>query len=352
MSIEGLFLERMSAAFSVLGLGLLMYGLYLVFSPFIPAISWAAVLVLTTWPIYRRLTILWPQSPSKSAGVMTAALALIFFAAVGPLLLTLSFEVERASVVAGEFISSEQLQLPAQLQELPLVGPLLTDQMHLLRLNRHEFAASIAEYKKPIMALATAAAKGIFATGATFFLCLFVSFFFFRDGDELARQANTAATKLGGERFVKLLESTKMTIKGAVYGVLLTSLAQGILAGVGYLVAGAPVPILLSAVTMLASLIPFGTPLVYLPVSILIVVNGAPTIYGVLLAVYCLVVVSSADNVLRPFFISQATSMPVLLSFFGVLGGLVTFGLIGIIIGPSIVAVGHALWNDWIDKRV
>ena len=224
--------------------------------------------------------------------------------------------------------------------------------MHLLRLNRHEFAASIAEYKKPIMALATAAAKGIFATGATFFLCLFVSFFFFRDGDELARQANTAATKLGGERFVKLLESTKMTIKGAVYGVLLTSLAQGILAGVGYLVAGAPVPILLSAVTMLASLIPFGTPLVYLPVSILIVVNGAPTLYGVLLAVYCLVVVSSADNVLRPFFISQATSMPVLLSFFGVLGGLVTFGLIGIIIGPSIVAVGHALWNDWIDKHV
>jgi predicted PurR-regulated permease PerM len=254
--------------------------------------------------------------------------------------------------VVNEWSKKEEFVLPPQISGLPFVGPMIKEQCDLIWKNKAEVAKNLERYQEPIVAFATAAAKGIISTTTTFFLCLFVSFFFYRHGKELARQVNLAATKLGGERFLQLVAALKGTVKGAVYGVLMTAISQGVLAGIGYVIAGAPIPVLLSFVTMMASLIPFGTPFVYIPVSILIVVQGAPFLYGALLAAYGICVVSMADNVLRPLYISQATSMSVLLSFFGVIGGLVSFGFIGIIVGPAIVAVAHALWNEWIGRAV
>ncbi|MFN8391782.1 MAG: AI-2E family transporter [Bdellovibrionota bacterium] len=343
-------LEQISGILSVGALVLLGYGLYLIFAPFMPAICWAVILVLATWPLYRKLCRLRPHAPTQNAFFMTGLMALLFVAAIGPLLVALSFEVDRASEMIDEWSMKEDLVIPHQLTELPYFGPLIQEQANLIWKNKAELGKNLDRYQEPLVALATAAAKGIFSTAATFFMCLFVSFFFYRHGKELARQVNIAASKIGGEQFLELVGAIKGTVKGAVYGVLMTALTQGVLAGIGYAIAGAPVPVLLSFLTMLASLIPFGTPFVYIPVAILVVAQGAPVLYGVLLAAYGICIVSMADNILRPFYISQATRMPVLLSFFGVLGGLVSFGFIGIIIGPAIVAVANAVWNEWLSR--
>ena len=119
------------------------------------------------------------------------------------------------------------------------------------------------------------------------------------------------------------------------------------LAGIGYAVAGAPVPVLLGFFTMVMSLIPFGTPVVYLPVAVIVVANGAPLLHGILLAAWGICVVSAMDNILRPLFISQSTNMPIVLSFFGVIGGIIAFGLLGIILGPVVLAIALMLWREW-----
>ena len=98
---------------------------------------------------------------------------------------------------------------------------------------------------------------------------------------------------------------------------------------------------------MVMSLIPFGTPVVYLPVAVVVVANGAPLLHGILLAAWGICVVSAMDNILRPLFISQSTNMPIVLSFFGVIGGIIAFGLLGLILGPVVLAIALMLWREW-----
>jgi predicted PurR-regulated permease PerM len=128
---------------------------------------------------------------------------------------------------------------------------------------------------------------------------------------------------------------------------LLTALAQGALAGIGFFVAGTPVPLLLAFCTVVASLIPFAPPIIYLGAAGALLAQGAPWWHAALLAAWGVGVVSSADNVIRPLFISQATQTPLLLVFFGVIGGLVAFGLIGVVIGPVILTIAMVLWKEW-----
>lgn len=326
----------------------LVFGAFLVLEPFILPIAWAVVLVLATWPLYRRLSELWPGRPRRSAAVMTVSLALLLIALVAPILVSLSHEVDTLTVRLKEGAGSEPPVLPEAISALPYIGPIITDRFTLLWSSRGELVDTVGEYQEPLVKIATGVARGVFSSLFTLFMCLIVAFFLYENGPTLARQVRMSGEQIGGERFERLLDATRETISGAVYGVLLTAFAQGILAGIGYIAAGAPTPILLGFITMVMSLIPFGTPLVYIPVAIITVANGAPWIYGVLLIAWGVGVVSTSDNVIRPMFISASTNMPIIISFIGVVGGLVSFGLIGIILGPALLAIAMVLWRDWI----
>ena len=135
-----------------------------------------------------------------------------------------------------------------------------------------------------------------------------------------------------------------------VYAIVLAALVQGVFAGLGYWIVGVGPPVLLGAVTAMIALIPFGAPLIWGSLSVWLLLTGKIA-DGVTLLLWGLLVVSWVDNIVRPLVISNATRMPFLLVVFGVLGGVLAFGLVGLFIGPVVLAVAMALWREWQEHR-
>jgi predicted PurR-regulated permease PerM len=137
--------------------------------------------------------------------------------------------------------------------------------------------------------------------------------------------------------------------KAVVWGLVATAVGQGIVAGLGYWWAGLQAPLLLGAITALVALIPFGTPFTWGSIGVWLILTGN-TVAGVGLLLWGALVVSWVDNLVRPMVISSATRIPFLLVMFGVLGGLAAFGLVGLFIGPVILAVLMAVWREWLGE--
>lgn len=344
-------LARTRWTLSLLALFLVLLGVVVVTRPFIQPLGWSIIIVLSTWPLYRRLKSLIPNRPSISALIMVVGIALLSAAAIVPILTSLTSEAEKAVSGALHFLENTELTIPQVVARIPLVGQTLYERLSSLIHDRSALIALIANYQQALVGLARSAAEGIVTILVTMLMSLLIAYFLFRDGMLLGHQVKVAAAKIGGKRFLRLLTAVQRTIKGAVYGVLLTALAQGTLAGLGFIAAGAPVPILLGLATMGASLIPFAPPLIYTPVCLFLLADGQ-YITALLLALWCVGVVSSVDNFLRPYFISQATKMPIIISLFGVIGGLISFGMIGIFLGPVIIAVALALWHELVDSSL
>ena len=329
----------------------LAIGLYLIISPFLLPFAWAVVLVLPCWPLYRKMCSRWPKHEARNAFLIVSLLALVIISAVAPLLFVLEGEAESAVTGIKRWAQAVEPRVPQVLLRIPVLGETIGTKLQTLVKDRGEVVEILNKYQDPLLAFATAAAKGLFSSVVTLTLALFISFFLFRNGLELTTQLNTVARKLGGTKLQGIIVTAAATMKGSVYGVLLTAIVQGILGGIGYAVAGAPVPVLFGFLTTVMALLPYGTPFVYIPVAVLTVVEGAPVSHGVLLGVWGVAVVSMIDNILRPIFISQASQMPFLLSFFGVLGGLISFGLIGLVLGPAIAVIALVLWREAATKE-
>ena len=139
------------------------------------------------------------------------------------------------------------------------------------------------------------------------------------------------------------------TVRGVVYGILGTALVQAVLAGIGFLIAGVPGASVLALLTFFLSVLPVGPPLVWLPATLWLFHQGS-TGWGVFMLIWG-VGVSSVDNFVKPWLISQGSEMPFLLIFFGVLGGALAFGFIGVFIGPTLLAVGYRLVEEWASSQ-
>jgi predicted PurR-regulated permease PerM len=175
---------------------------------------------------------------------------------------------------------------------------------------------------------------------------LFTMFFLFRDGPQVVDQFRQVFDQVLGERTKGYLHTIETTVKAVVYGIVLTAIAQGAIAGMGYWLVGVKAPILLAIVTTMFAMIPFGTPVVWVSVSLLLLLEG-DTWAGVSLLLWGSLVVSWVDNISRPLVISSSTRIPFVLVMFGVLGGLASFGFIGLFLGPVILAMALAIWREW-----
>jgi predicted PurR-regulated permease PerM len=153
-----------------------------------------------------------------------------------------------------------------------------------------------------------------------------------------------------GARVEGYVEAIGATTRAVVYGLVLTALAQGVMAGIGYAAVGFKAPLLLGALTVIIALIPFGTPFVWGSLALWLLLTGE-TSKGLALFLWGAVVVSWVDNLVRPLVISSATRIPFLLVMFGVLGGVAAFGLIGLFLGPVVLAVALAVWREWLEEQ-
>jgi predicted PurR-regulated permease PerM len=161
----------------------------------------------------------------------------------------------------------------------------------------------------------------------------------------VAGRLTSMVGRILGERGQYLLDVAGKTVRGVVYGILGTALVQAVMAGVGFLIAGVPGAALLALLTFFLSVVPVGPPLVWGPAVLWLFQQGS-TGWAIFMLVWGFGV-STVDNLVKPWLISQGSNLPFLLILFGVLGGVLAFGFIGVFIGPTLLAVGYRVVTEW-----
>ncbi|MDX1915538.1 MAG: AI-2E family transporter [Methylophilus sp.] len=323
-------------------------GSWLVLLPFAVPILWAAIIAYASWPLYKKLLVLLRGNKNVAALMMTIAMAALVILPLLWLLLTLKAEFAQVANVIKQGLAAGDIVVPAFVQELPLFG-------HEISHWLNQMIAQPGQLKVELQALLSSADKLSFQilgeigrNIAKMGLALLTLFFVYKDGDRLLTQIQTVLQSMLGARVKIYLEAAGGATRGVVYGVLLTALIQGVVAGFGYWAAGVGSPTMLAAITVLFALIPFGTPLVWGSIGVWLMLTGQ-TAEGVGLLLWGALVVSWVDNIVRPLIVTQSVKIPFILAFLGVLGGLAAFGLVGLFLGPVILAVAFSVWQEWIE---
>lgn len=319
---------------------------------FLPALGWAAVLAVALWPLYERLLRALPATGIRLTGPSLATL-LIATVIIAPLVL-LGIALAHETHIAYEFIAETRnhgMPAPAWIHQLPLAGPAIFDWW-----NRHLSDPTLAEelFGKIDVGTLTASARHygsevvhrLVILGFT----LLTLFFLFRDGRYLAAQLLDLSDRAIGQRGERIARQMVAAVHGTVTGLVLVGLAEGILLGAAYFAVDLPYPALVGAATCIAAIIPFGAPFVYwiAGLYLLSVGNtfGAFFIWG-----FGSAIVFIADHFVRPGMIGGAARLPFLLVLLGILGGLESMGLIGLFVGPAVMAAIVSLWREWTEPQ-
>ena len=325
---------------------ILMVGCFAILRHFLSALLWAVILSFSTWPIYRRIERAVGGRQGLAAGLMMVLVSAVL---IGPLVLlgvSLAEDVTALIEIVRQLLSQGPPHPPAWVAKLPVVGSSIHDRWHAMAGSGAKLTAELTRHLIPLRDWALGSAAGLGSGILSLSLSVFVAFFFYRDGAALAQRLKAVFNRVGGQQAPGLIRIAGDTIKGVVYGVIGTALAQGFLAGMGFWIAGVPGALLLGVLTCVLSLIPLGPPLIWAPAALWLFQNGE-TGWAVFLALWGVVVVSTVDNVLKPYFISQGSRLPFILVFLGVLGGVMAFGILGVFLGPTLLAIAYALFQKW-----
>lgn len=333
----------------ILGIGalvLLGVGCLVVLWPFLSALLWAAVLCFSTWPAYSWFERLLGGRRTLAALLMTLLIALVVVAPFAISAATLAESMSSIVTGANRVLEQGPPAPPTWVAGLPLVGERLAIYWQGLAYNAPAFLIELTKLIGPAKDIAVASGAVLGVGLLELALSVFIAFFFYRNGPQMAAYVRISSARIAGNRARHLLSVVGLTVTGVVYGLIGTALAQGLLAGIGFWIAGVPQALLLGFITFILSFVPFAAPLVWGSVTLWLFLQGEVG-WGFFVGAWGLLLVSSVDNVLKPYLLAQANSLPVLLSFFGLVGGVLAFGFIGIFLGPVLLAVGYSVFLEW-----
>ena len=330
---------------------ILFYLSFQVLKYFIVPVLWAAIIAYITWPLYHSVQKLCGPRPTLSATLMISMVVLVVGIPLTFAIFMLQHEGRNLFYELQKQVFSGHLDVPQFIRDLPIIGKEVTRTLKEINTDPNSIIQNVSGWFQSHLnygrLVLSEISKNIFK------LCFAVMslFFFYRDGQTILNQVSKALEMVIGPRIHHYLDTISETTRAVVYGVGLTAIAQALLAGLSYFVAGVPNPMVLTIVTFIFALIPFGPPVAYSAVSLWLFSQGQ-TIEAIGVMVWGVCVVSTADNVIRPLVISGATQIPFLLIMFGVLGGLASFGMVGLFVGPVILAVLLAIWREWLHEQV
>jgi predicted PurR-regulated permease PerM len=338
--------ERIEQIVVIALLVLLAIGCLTVLRPFLSALLWALILSFSSWPLYAWLVRRLKGRRTLAASLMTLLVAAIFILPLAAAGTGLADSVAKVGGMIAVLLREGPPGPPAWVAELPIVGTQLTERWLELERLGAGWTAELQPYLEVglnwLLSLGVRLGEAILQVS----MSVLAAFFFFRDGAEGARRLDAAVKRLAGNRAQQLLAVAGGTVRSVVYGVIGTALAQATLQGLGLWLAGVPVAFFLGFLTFFLSFVPLGPPLVWLPAAVWLLYNGAIG-WGIFLIGWGFFVVSGVDNVLRPYLISRGSRLPLILMFFGVLGGLMAFGFLGVFLGPTLLTIGYVLLQEW-----
>jgi predicted PurR-regulated permease PerM len=369
----------------------LLVGVFFVLRPFVTALMWAIVLSYALFPLQRRFTVWLRGSRTLAACLVTLSLTLLLAGPIVLIGLSLAEDAKSLGQATRQWVLEAPETPPPWVGGMPFVGGELESYWGTLVEGRRtwldqidtkveRFAANeslvvpsaqdgqpfrdrpgaaaedpdaprlvalagrtIAGARNWLLAAGLAIGNGVIQV----LLSGFLTFFLLRDADFLAQRLRVVVDRLaGGARGRHLIQTAGETVNSVVYGILGTAFVQALLGGIGFAIAGVPGAVLLGVLTFFVAIIPFGPPVVWVPAALWLFFQGSPG-WAVFVLVWGAVCISGVDNLLRPFLISQGTNLPFVLIFCGVIGGALAFGLIGVFLGPTLLAVAYRLLEEW-----
>ena len=327
-------------------MSILVVGCFLVLRPFLAAMLLATVVCVSTWPLY--VWLLRKMKGRQNIAAFTMTLSLVFVVILPLALVAYNLADNITAFYDGvkQAVEAGPLEPPAWVKGVPIVGGSVDEYWHLLATSQEEMLALMKRFLEPtkdfLLAGGILLGQGVMEMS----LAAFVSFFFYRNGEALLRSLNVAMDRVVGTHVVNVLGIVNNTVQGVMYGLLGTALAQGLMATIGFAIAGVPAALLLGAATFLFSLIPVGPPLIWGGAAIWLFYQGTVG-WGIFMLLWGFFLISSVDNVVKPLLISRSSNLPFILVLFGVMGGVLAFGFVGIFIGPTLLAVGFSLLQEW-----
>ena len=330
----------------VLFIGGLLAGSFWVMRPFLPAIIWAATLVIATWPVM--LVVQHRAGNRRGAAVLVMTLALLLLLIV-PFWLAVSTIVEHVDDISAwvsTVLSMRMPPAPDWVAELPLVGKRAVQAWnHFAPDGMQGLATVLTPYTGQLTRWFASAAGSLGEMFIQFLLTVAIAAVLYARGEQAAALAIRFGRRLAGERGETAVRLAGQAIRGVALGVVVTAVAQSVLGGIGLAVAGVPFAPVLTAVMFMLCLAQIGPGLVLVPAVVWMFYAGNP-LWATLLLGFSGVAMTM-DNVLRPWLIRKGADLPLLLILAGVIGGLLAAGLLGIFLGPTLLAIGYTLLNAW-----
>lgn len=332
---------------AVVFIGILMTASIWILRPFITSIVWATIIVVATWPILRKLERRFSGRRGLAAAVMTAALLLIVFIPLTLAVLTILSTVEDIAPRIRSLAALAFSPPPEWFERIPLVGGKLSARwQEFAALSPDERSAMAAPYARKALQWFLAQAGSVAAMMLQFLLTVIIAAVMYAGGEKGAAGVLAFARRLAGQRGEEVTVLAEKAIRGVALGIVLTALIQTAISAAGLVISGVPAAMLLSAVIFMFCLAQIGPVLVLVPSVIWLYWKGDP-LWGTVLLIFSIIAVT-IDNVIRPILIKKGADLPLLMVFAGVIGGLIAFGVIGLFIGPVLLAVTYTLLKAWV----
>ena len=332
---------------SVLFIGGLIGGSLWILSPFLGAFIWATMIVVATWPMLRRVERLLGEHRAPAVAVMSLGLLAILIMPLGIALQAVLGHVDELVALVERLPATQLPAAPEWLDRIPVAGERV--QAAWNQVADEGLAEAMAQAQPYIKTGAAWLAKqaGSFAVLLVqFVLIVILTAVLYAGGESWAAWTRGFARRLAGEQGDRMVVLAGQAIRSVALGVVVTALVQSILGGVGLIITGVPFAGVLTAVMFALCIAQLG-PFIVLIGATIWAYTTLGTGWGTFMLVWTMVV-GTLDNFLRPVLIRRGADLPLLLIFAGVIGGLIGFGVVGIFVGPVVLAVAYTLLDDWV----
>jgi len=333
----------------VLVIGFLLVGSFWTLLPFLSGLIWAMTIAVATWPALLQLERLTGGRRSLAVAIMTLCVLLVFVVPFALAISTLIDAASRSPAVMNDFLAQGFGPPPAWIAKIPVLGEPIAERWQTVAAGGPgALAATVQPYAGSAAAWVIAATGGFGRTIVLMLLTLVLVVILYSQGDTAARGLLAFGHRLGGETGERTIRLAGQAIRSVALGVVLTALVQAVLAGIGIWFFGIPHAGLLTAFAFVLGIAQLGPLPVLAPAIIwLYWIGSTGSATGLL--IWSLPVVT-LDNVLRPILIRRGVQLPMLLIIAGVIGGLISFGVVGLFVGPVMLAATYTLAQEWVAR--
>jgi predicted PurR-regulated permease PerM len=332
-----------------LAIAIIVFACFWIALPLLGVLVWGALIAITLAPLHRMIARMLGDRPKWAA----ALLVLVLLAFLVVPLFFLPGSIERAvNGVARITNNWTELNLPpppAWVGDLPVFGPKISERWTALASNSQGLLGNLKPFIAPAFQWFAAQGASLGLTVLQILISIILAGIFLVSEAGTTTAFQRIAQRLGGESGENLLRLAVHTVRNVAQGVIGTALIQGTLSGIGFAIAGIPLPLALGVLSFGTSMLQIGTWLVWIPSALWLSYQGE-TGWALFTAVLG-VIINILDNFIKPLLIGRSADIPLWIIFIGVIGGILTIGFVGIFIGPIIMAAGYTIIATWLSEE-